>query len=79
MYGEVKELITDDAPKPLGNYARIPHYVDANLFHDQLTGRSVTGILYLVNKIPVDWYYKKQSTVDTAKYGSDFVSACTCV
>jgi hypothetical protein len=44
------------------------HYVDANLFHGLITGRSVTGILHLVNKTPIDWYVysKKQATVETA-------------
>jgi hypothetical protein len=53
--------------------------VDANLFHDALTGRSVTGILHLVNATPVEWYSKKQATVETATYGSEFVAARTCV
>ena len=59
MYREVKELLSDDAPTPLGNYVRLPHYVDKNLFHDQLTGYYVTGILNLVNKTPTcrKWYY----------------------
>ena len=59
MYGEVKELLTDDAPTPLGNYFRFTDYVNAKLFHGQLTGRSITCILNLVNKAPVDWYSKK--------------------
>jgi hypothetical protein len=28
--------------------------------HDISTGRSVTGILHLVNKTPIEWYSKKQ-------------------
>ena len=79
MYGEVKALIPYDASKTLGNYVRLTNYVDANLFHEKLTGNSITGILHLVNKNPVDFYSKKQSTVETEKYGSDFFSACTCV
>ena len=43
--------------------------------HDILTGRSVTAMLYLVNKTPLDWYSKKQATVETATYGSEFVAA----
>ena len=54
------------------------HYVDANLFHDILSGRSVTGVLHLINKTPIDWYSKKQATVETAIYGSEFVAARTC-
>ena len=47
--------------------------------HDMVTGRSVTGILHLLNKTPLDWYSKKQATVETATYGSEFVAARTCV
>ena len=47
--------------------------------HDLVMGRSVTGILHLINKMPLDWYSKKQATVETATYGSEFVAACTCV
>ena len=54
------------------------NYVDANLFHDQITGRAVTGILHLVNKNPMDRYYKQHSTVEKATYGSEFFSYCKC-
>jgi hypothetical protein len=58
----------------------LTHYFDAsNLYHDMLTGRSVTGILHLINKTPIDWYSKKQATVEDATYGSEFVAARTCV
>ena len=72
-------MIPKDIPKPLGKPVTFTHYVDANLFHDQLTGRSVTGILHIVNQAPLDWYSKKQATVETATYGSEFVAARTCV
>jgi hypothetical protein len=79
VYGVVTELKPDDAPKPLGKFVTLTHYVDANLMHDITTGRSVTGILHLINKTPIDWYSKKQATVETATYGSEFVAARTCV
>jgi hypothetical protein len=53
--------------------------VDANLFHDAMTGRAVTGALHLINATPIEWYSKKQATVETATYGSEFVAARTCV
>jgi hypothetical protein len=49
--------------------------VDENL----LQGKSVTGILHLVNKTPIDCYSKKQATVETVTYGSEFVVARICV
>jgi Reverse transcriptase (RNA-dependent DNA polymerase) len=79
VYGNVKECKPHDAPKPLGKYVTLTHYVDANLMHDVTTGRSVTGVLHLINKTPIDWYSKKQATVETATYGSEFVAAKTCV
>ena len=44
-----------------------------------IPGRSVTGILHFQNKFPIDWYSKKQATVETATYGSEYISARTCV
>jgi hypothetical protein len=54
-------------------------YVDANLYHDMLTGRSVTAALHLLNQTPIEWFSKKQATVETATYGSEFVAARTTV
>jgi hypothetical protein len=79
VYGNVKELLPKDAPEPLEKYVTLSHYVDANLMHNITSGKSVTGILHLVNKTPIDWYSKKQATVETATYGSELVAARVCV
>jgi hypothetical protein len=75
VYGNVTELIPHDIPKPLGKRVVSTSYVDANLNHDLLTGRSVTGVLHFVNQTPVHWFTKKQPTVETATYGSEFIAA----
>ena len=77
VYGDVQELLPDDAPEPLGKPVVLTTYVDANLYHDLITGRSVTGIIEFVNKTPLDWYSKKQNTVETSTYGSEFVAGRT--
>ena len=51
VYGNVEELIPDDIPEPLGHNVVLTSYVDANLYHDMITGHSVTGILHLINVI----------------------------
>ena len=79
IYGDVKEIIPEDKTEPLGKWVTLTHFVDANLMHDILTGRSVTGILHLLNKTPINFFSKKQATVETATYGSKFVAARTCV
>jgi hypothetical protein len=53
--GKVKGEIPKNIPKPLGKPVVTTHYEDANLFHDIMTGTSVTGILHLINKTPFDW------------------------
>jgi hypothetical protein len=66
VYGEITEVIPQDAPEPLGKYGTTTHYVDANLMHNLVTGHSVIATLHLVNKTPSDWYSKKQAPVETA-------------
>jgi hypothetical protein len=79
IYGNVSEMLPSNAPKPFGKYVMLTHYYDANLLHDIVTGHSVTGILHLINKTPLDWYSKKQATIEMATYGSESVAACMCV
>jgi hypothetical protein len=79
VYGKVKEELPKNAPKPNGRYVVTTTYVDANLYHDMLMGRSITAILHLLNQTPVEWFSKKQATVETATYGSEFVAAKTAV
>ena len=71
----MKEEIPASLPEPLGKPVTLTTYVDANLYHDFISGRSVTGILQLVNGTPIDWYTKRQDTVETATYGSELVAA----
>ena len=53
------------------------NYLDANLLHDIVTGNSVTVVLHFINTTPIDCYLKRQATVETATYGSQFVAART--
>jgi hypothetical protein len=77
VYSGAKEELPKDAPEPLGKPVLTTTYVDANLYHCMLTGKSVSGILHLFNKTPVDWYAKKQGSPETATYGSEHVAART--
>ena len=77
-YEGAREEIPKDAPRPLGKPVKTSHYVDANLMHDLISGRYVTGIIHLLNKTPVDWFSKFQSTVESATFSSEYVAARTC-
>ena len=73
IYGDEKEPIPHDAPRPLGKPVIITEFTDANLYHDWVTGKAVTGNLEFINKTPLDWFTKKQGTVESATFGSEFV------
>ena len=75
QYRPCKEDIPKNLPDPKGKPVRGTTFVDANLMADKLTGRSQTGIIHMLNKTPVDWFSKRQASVETATYGSEFVAA----
>jgi hypothetical protein len=75
VYGNIKEEIPNDMPKPLGEPVVLTCFVDANLLHDLTTGRSATGIIHMLNLTPIDFTSKRQETVETATYGSEFIAA----
>ena len=66
-------------PFLLGIVSQTTHYVDTNLHHDLATGKAVTAVLHFLNPTPIDAYTKRQSTVETSTYGSEFVAARTAV
>jgi hypothetical protein len=78
VYRGAKEEVPHDAPRPLGKPIVMTHFLDANLYHDMVNGRSVTGILHMWNKTPIDWYSKLQSLVHEATYGSEYAATKTC-
>jgi len=75
LYPGAKEEVPADAPKPKGKPVVISVYFDSDHAHDLETRRSVTGVLLFVNKTPVQWYSKRQNTIETSTYGSELVAA----
>ena len=75
IYGNVKEELLPDMPTPRGKLVQTSTYQDANLHHDLVTGRALSGIIHLVNQTPIASYCKKQKTAETATYGSKVMVA----
>jgi hypothetical protein len=74
IHDSASEVLPDDAPRPRGLPVLFTRYIDANLSHYWINGRSVTGIITIVNQPPLEWIPKKQPMVETATYGSEFVT-----
>ncbi len=69
------EDIPDDMLEPQGMEAKLTCYVDADHARDQVSRKSVTGIVLLLNNTPLTWISKRQKTVETSTYGSELVAA----
>jgi len=51
-------MVPDDAPRLLGKPIVTITCVDANLYHDLISGKSMTGILHMWNKTVIDTHCK---------------------
>jgi hypothetical protein len=74
FYRGAKEPIPGDAPEPCGNIVSTHCFVDADHAGNRVTRCSQSGILLFVNRAPVVWYSKRQNTVETSTFGSEFVA-----
>ena len=52
-------------------------FVDADHAGDRVTRHSQTGILDFLNRAPIIWYSKRQSTVESSTFGSEFIAMKT--
>ncbi len=74
FYRDAKEAIPLNVPEPQGRAVSIYAFVDADHAGDKITRRSQTGVLIFLNRAPIMWYSKKQNTVETSTFGSEFVA-----
>jgi hypothetical protein len=79
IYGDVQEELPPHMPKPLGAPVKIHCFVDADHAGNLATRRSHTGILIFINMAPIIWYSKRQNTVESSTFGSEFVALRTAV
>ena len=59
-------------PLPRGPAVTHTVYVDADHAGNILIRRSHTGIIHFINNGPVLWYSKRQTTVESSTFGSEF-------
>jgi len=74
FYPDAVELIPPGAPEALGNEVQINIFCDAAHATCLATRRSTTGVLIFLNGAAVRWYSKRQNTVETSTFGSEFVA-----
>ena len=74
FYGDVKEAIPPDMPKPLGKDVDLRLFVDSSHANDKRNRRSRTGFFIFLNNALIGWCSKKQPTIETSVFGAEFVA-----
>jgi hypothetical protein len=75
FYPDAQEAIPINAPPPRGKSMVMTCFVDADHAGNRVTRRSHTGIIIFCNRAPILWFSKRQNTVETSSFGSEFVAA----
>ena len=78
-YRNACEQILDDMPEPLGRSVATTVYVDASHATNKMTRGSHSGYVLFVNKAPISWYSKRQNTVESSPFSSEFIAMKTCM
>lgn len=74
-YPDAVDCVPSDRPETRGKLCTLTCYVDADHARDQLTRKSVNGMLKLLNNTPISWTTKCQKTVEFFTYGSESVAS----
>jgi hypothetical protein len=78
FYGDIEEELPPKMPEPLGQPMNITAFVDANHAGNVVTRRSHTGVIIYLQNTPIIWHSRRQNTIETSTFGSEFV-ALRCV
>ena len=78
FYGNGKELMPSNTPRLIEEEFIIQAFVDADFAGDNLTRRSRSSFLVMLNNIALLSFSKKQSSMETSSFGRKFVAIRQC-
>jgi hypothetical protein len=73
-YPDAAEPMPPNMPEARGHSVVTSCYVDADHAGCRVTRRSHTGLLIFVNNAPIIWFSKRQNTVESSTFGSEFIA-----
>ena len=79
QYRGAEEEFPPRMPKPRGRQVTTTAFVDSSHASNKITRKSHTGYVIFVNRAPIVWYSKRQNTIESSAFSSEFVAAKTCV
>jgi hypothetical protein len=79
FYPDAKEIIPPKMPEARGRPVTMSCFVDADHAGCRDTRRSHTGVIIFINRAPILWYSKRQTTVETSTWGSEICALRTSI
>jgi len=79
FYPDAADMLPPNMPEARGKPVTTTCFVDADHAGCQATRRSHTGVLMFVQRAPILWYSKRQNTVESSTFGSEFVAMKTAI
>jgi hypothetical protein len=74
----LQEELPGNMPQPRGMGFTMTANVDADHAADTMTRRSRTGFLVFLNSAPIYWLSKKQASIESSSFGSEFTAMKQC-
>jgi hypothetical protein len=74
IYPDACDELPHNMPVPRGKPVDLNVFVDADHAGNKVTRRSHTGIIIYCNLAPILWYSKKQNTIETSTFGSEYIA-----
>ena len=78
-YQGAKEEMPHIMPRPRGVADRTTAFVDSSHGDNKVTRRSHSGHILFVNLDPVKWLIRRQQTVETSAFSSEFIALKQCI
>jgi hypothetical protein len=79
LYRDAAEEVPSRIPSPRGQSVTTTAFVDASHAANKVTRRSHSGFIIFINRAPIMWYSKRQNTVESSTFSSEFIAMKVCV
>jgi hypothetical protein len=74
FYHDARDEVPPNMPSPRGNTVQINCFTDVDHAGNHATHHSHAGILIFVNRAPIIWFSKAQSTIKSSTFRAEFVA-----
>ena len=79
QYRDEVEELPPNMPKSRGRQVSTTAFVDASHAANRVSRKAHSGYVIFINRAPIIWFSKRQNTVESSAFSSEFIAAKTCV